>query len=188
MSLLAESQGGNTEYGTFCGTSNRRLHQVWDEDMIEKRINDDFNGDNSTYLQVRAAAATAQRSAATAMPSVSPVSSLWCVRRCQYFMSALQGSGIYANKVAGWRVCNNPNEPNEACSIEWAQESVALACSTAYTDQDGNKITDGFDLEDAYCQCRHAERTHAARDSRGALPVCFSSVLFSPHGLCCSFR
>ena len=44
-------EGGNTEYGTFEGTPNRRLHQVWDEDMIEKRINDDFGGDNTTYLQ-----------------------------------------------------------------------------------------------------------------------------------------
>ena len=102
--------------------------------MIEKRINDDFNGDNSTYLQ--------------------------------HFMSALQGSGIYAKKVDGWRVCNNPNEPNEACSIEWAKESVALACSTAYTDQNGNKITDGFDLEDAYCQFTGATPHHTQHNAR----------------------
>lgn len=69
-------------------------------------------------------------------------------------MSALQGSGIYANKVAGWQTCPTSPDPFvlNACSEGWAQESVALACSTAYTDQDGNKITDGFDLEDPYCQ------------------------------------
>lgn len=99
--------------------------------MIEKRINDDFGGDNTTYLQ--------------------------------YFMSALQGSGIYANKVAGWQTCASSSDPYvlNACSEGWAQESVALACSTAYTDQDGNKITDGFDLEDPYCQC-NAHTLHVA--------------------------
>jgi hypothetical protein len=43
--------GGNTEYGTFEGTDGLRLHEIWDTEMIEYRINNDFNGDNSTYLQ-----------------------------------------------------------------------------------------------------------------------------------------
>jgi len=48
---FTSDEGGNTIKGTFEGTYGRKLHQVWDEDMIEKRINDDYQGDNSTYLQ-----------------------------------------------------------------------------------------------------------------------------------------
>jgi hypothetical protein len=43
-------QGGNTYTGTFEGTPDRKLHQVWDEDMLEKRLGD-YNGNNATYLK-----------------------------------------------------------------------------------------------------------------------------------------
>lgn len=35
---------------------------------------------------------------------------------------------------------------------DWADESVALACSNAYVDVDGSHIEDGFDLGEAYYQ------------------------------------
>lgn len=115
---FTSDEGGNTQIGTFEGTYGRRLHQVWDEDMIEKRINDDYQGDNSTYLQ--------------------------------YFMNRIQ-SGDWKNQVSEWQACPSSEPSNiNACSISWAQQSVGLACSTAYVDQDGNKIQDGFDLEDPY--------------------------------------
>jgi len=111
-------EGGNTEKGTFEGTDNRKLHQIWDTDMIEKRMNDDFEGDNTTYYE--------------------------------YYEQALASGGEFYGNISDWLVCSNPAEPNKACSIEWAQNSVQLACQYAYTDQDGNQIEDGFDLEDPY--------------------------------------
>lgn len=44
-------EGGNTIVGTFEQTKGRKLHQVWDNDMVDKRIKEDFSGVNSTYLQ-----------------------------------------------------------------------------------------------------------------------------------------
>jgi hypothetical protein len=44
-------QGGNLQKGTFCGVKGRKLHQIWDDDMISKRIKDDFNGDNAAYMK-----------------------------------------------------------------------------------------------------------------------------------------
>jgi len=117
---FTSDEGGNTEKGTFEGTDDRKLHQIWDIDMVEKRINDDYQGDNTTYLQ--------------------------------YYMNRLQ-SGDWAKQVESWRSCPaSEHAPVKACSQAWAQDSVKYACSTAYTDDQGNKIQDGFDLEDGYYQ------------------------------------
>jgi len=43
-------EGGNTIRGTFEGSSDS-LHYVWDTDMIEKHLNDDFNNDQDQYVQ-----------------------------------------------------------------------------------------------------------------------------------------
>jgi len=111
-------EGGNTEYGTFMTRTHRRLHQLWDEDIIEKRIYDNFSDTNSTYLS--------------------------------YYMKQLS-TGIYAQYVNAWRVCSGPESPPaDACSQAWASESIILACSTAYVDQDGNKIMNGFNLQYPY--------------------------------------
>lgn len=110
--------GGNQQVGTFEGTPDRKLHQVWDEDMIEKRLNDEFKGANATYMD--------------------------------YFTKRL-ATGDWASEIDTWRACPTTDASDiDACSIHWAQQSVALACSTAYTDQSGNKIETGFDLEDPY--------------------------------------
>jgi len=42
-------EGGNDIRGTFEGSSDS-LHYVWDTDMIEKHLNDDFNNDQSQYV------------------------------------------------------------------------------------------------------------------------------------------
>ena len=61
-------------------------------------------------------------------------------------------SGMWSSKVTGWQQCPTSPDPFvlNACSEGWALESVALACSTAYVDQTGARIQDGFDLEDPY--------------------------------------
>ncbi len=43
-------------------------------------------------------------------------------------------SGDLSSKVAGWQACTDTSAPFQACSVEWAQESVELACTNAYVD------------------------------------------------------
>lgn len=115
---FTSDEGGNTITGTFEGSDYPvRLHAIWDTSIIEKRLNDDYNGDNSSYVS--------------------------------YLVNRVT-SGDLSSKVAGWQTCQDTSAPYGACSQEWAQESVQLACSNAYVDTDGNKIQDGFDLEDPY--------------------------------------
>src|SRR4051794_38884174 len=65
----------------------------------------------------------------------------------QYYMNRLQ-AGDWAAKVQQWSSCPSTEpSPYGACSQTWAGESVVLACSTAETDQNGDKIVNGFDLE-----------------------------------------
>jgi hypothetical protein len=97
----------------------------------------------------------------------------------QYFMQQLQ-SGIYTANITNWKRCSNATEPNQACSSEWANGSVRLACSTAYTDQNGNQIQNGFDLEDPYYVSRQTtrssrfeSRTIAHADVVASLVCCF---------------
>jgi len=116
--------GGNTISGTFQKQHNRKLHQVWDEDMLDKRLREDFGRDNSTYVD--------------------------------YFMSRLSPGGDLHPEIGSWLSCPGSDSgrssiaPLGACSDAWASESIALACSTAYVDEEGRKIANGFDLQDAY--------------------------------------
>lgn len=62
-------------------------------------------------------------------------------------------SGDWASQVSQWRSCPaTDSPPASACSQTWAGESIEYACSTAYVDQNGDKIQNGFTLADAYYQ------------------------------------
>jgi len=117
---FTSDQGGNTLVGSFCGHKSRKLHQVWDGDIIDKRIKEDFGGSNTTYLQ--------------------------------YYMKELAKGGKFYPSIPQWSApCySKVSEPHGACSVEWAQEGIKLACSTAYTDERGQRITNGFDLGESY--------------------------------------
>jgi len=58
----------------------------------------------------------------------------------------------WASQAASWIQCNTTT-PYGACSQQWGNESVGLACEYAYVYADGKTpIGDGFDLEDDYYQ------------------------------------
>jgi len=53
--------------------------------------------------------------------------------------------------LASWVACSDNSEPYEACTQEWANESIKLACQYSYVQDDGKThIKNGFDLEDPY--------------------------------------
>jgi len=55
--------------------------------------------------------------------------------------------GDWKSKAAAWATCANGATE---CADAWAVESVKLACSNAYVDQNGNKIENGFSLTSGY--------------------------------------
>jgi hypothetical protein len=61
-----------------------------------------------------------------------------------------QINGPWKNDAATWRQCPNP-APDNACSSDWASESIGLACTNAYVESDGKRhVPDGFRLADPY--------------------------------------
>jgi len=58
-----------------------------------------------------------------------------------------QINGAWKSKAAGWATCANGASE---CADDWAVESVGLACTHAYVDQNGNKIPNGFSLTSGY--------------------------------------
>jgi len=62
-----------------------------------------------------------------------------------YLVSEIGGD--WSSNATAWAKC--PTNTT-VCPNTWATESVELACSNAYTDQDGNQIQDDFDLGDDY--------------------------------------
>lgn len=49
--VCLQDAGGNAQSGSFCGRKGRKLHQIWDSDMITRRLNEpQFGGNNATYL------------------------------------------------------------------------------------------------------------------------------------------
>jgi hypothetical protein len=61
-----------------------------------------------------------------------------------------QINGPWAERVSEWTHCNVSGSQPLTCPNGWANESAALACQYAYTDQDGNHIKNGFNLADPY--------------------------------------
>jgi len=47
---FTSDEGGNSIHGTFEGETTN-LHAVWDEKIIQTRVNNDYNGDNTAYTQ-----------------------------------------------------------------------------------------------------------------------------------------
>jgi len=59
-----------------------------------------------------------------------------------------QIAGPWASNVTEWTSCVTPG--SKTCVQGWAEESTALACTYAYTDENGNHIENGFDLGTPY--------------------------------------
>jgi len=108
-------KGGNTFTGTFEGESVN-LHEIWDVNIIVKRMDDDFGSNQTAYTE--------------------------------YLWQQIQGP--WQNQAAQWADCQTPI-PSNACSIEWAEESIGAACDYAYVEADGKThIATGFNLGDDY--------------------------------------
>jgi len=66
-----------------------------------------------------------------------------------YLLEQIQ-SGMFENNVTDWMTCQS-TEPDNACSDEWAEESVGYACQYAYVEADGTThIKTNFDLQKDY--------------------------------------
>lgn len=58
--------------------------------------------------------------------------------------------GNWTTMVPGWQKCHTATA-FDACSTEWASESISLACKNSYVDADGTThLKKGFALSDAY--------------------------------------
>jgi hypothetical protein len=65
----------------------------------------------------------------------------------QYLLQQIQGP--WASNASAWEKCSTGGT---VCPDDWASESVLLACSHAYVDQNDNVIQNGFNLGDPYYQ------------------------------------
>lgn len=59
-----------------------------------------------------------------------------------------QIQGPWQANVTTWTSCVTPGDAS--CVQGWAEESTGLACTYAYTDENGNHIANGFDLGTPY--------------------------------------
>jgi hypothetical protein len=102
--------GGNKIKGTFLGKERLNLHSIWDESIIQYRINSEFSGSEDSFLE--------------------------------YLTGRI--SGDLSSQVSQWNSYSARDENS------WADGSAKAACQYAYSDQNGNHIEDGFDLENEY--------------------------------------
>jgi len=111
-------------------TSGVVLHAVWDTNMIQKNVDDNFAGNLSAY----------QISLLTRIykGDFQPLVPGWesCNGSSSSSSSSVSEDDVYL-----------------PCSDQWAQESIELACSNAYVEADGvTAIKNGFNLQIDYYQ------------------------------------
>jgi hypothetical protein len=64
-----------------------------------------------------------------------------------YLLQQIQGP--WAANATQWAKCSTGGA---VCPDDWASETIVLACTHAYVDENGDKIKNGFNLGDAYYQ------------------------------------
>jgi len=62
----------------------------------------------------------------------------------QYLIAQVNGN--WSSQATTWAKCKGDAD---VCPDDWATESVEIACTNAYTDQDGNEVTAGFALDNS---------------------------------------
>jgi len=68
-----------------------------------------------------------------------------------YIISQIEGN--WTEEAKEWTMCNSTLDYDDQpldCPNEWANESADIACKYAYTDQNGDKIANGFNLSKDY--------------------------------------
>lgn len=64
-------------------------------------------------------------------------------------------SASFRNKLAEWTSCpSDPSSTYGLCTDEWAQQAISYSCNYAYVDENGNRLTNGFVLGEAYQSVR----------------------------------
>jgi len=107
---FTSDEGGNTIEGTYFG-DHVSLHAIWDNNIIDHRLIDQFNNDQSQYTA--------------------------------YLLNQIKGP--WAGNATAWQECSQ-----DECANTWANGSAGLACTYAYTDENGNQIADNFDMNQNY--------------------------------------
>jgi hypothetical protein len=114
---FTKDYGGNSIKGTY-ESSQWNLHAIWDDAIIQTRIDNDFNGDENSWMS--------------------------------YLVAQVKKTA--PGTIKQWENCSAAyKDPYDACSAQWGEESVKLACSNSYVEADGvTHIANGFNLGDPY--------------------------------------
>jgi len=113
-------KGGNEIEGTYFGSSTS-LHEIWDTGLINSRIQYDFDGSQTKYLDYL----------------LGQLNTTW---------KEMANEWSICNSTA----TSDELETSFACPNEWAVESAKVACNYAYVDQNGDHIANGFALAGPY--------------------------------------
>ena len=126
---------------------------VWDYSIVATRISRDFSGNQDSYTtylyqQIQGPWAAEAASWASCETPGNPA--------CPQVSSSLCGCLLFWSVLCGCLCELSPPPPPPPglllATQEWSDESASLACTHAYTDNNGNVIKSGFDLGEDYYQ------------------------------------
>ncbi|KAL2917858.1 hypothetical protein HK105_202731 [Polyrhizophydium stewartii] len=112
LHVCARDKGGNSDKITFDG-KKKNLHSIWDTEIPEKRISDDFNGDQSSYAS-------------------------FLVQQIQSGSYKKQA----AKWISRYGVADKSSLGNSLAAIDWATDSDALDCSIVWPAYDADSSQD----------------------------------------------
>jgi hypothetical protein len=139
--------GGNGITGTFEGAKDN-LHYIWDTPLVRLRIKD-FSGVQSkyvSYLLQQIQGIVPAFFLGTHSCSLALLYD-WCRLVC--LPLRVLSTGPWAANATQWAKCSTGGA---VCPDDWASESIVLACTHSYVDENGDKIKNGFNLGDPYYQ------------------------------------
>lgn len=121
---------------------------IWDYNIINKRINDNFGGDQDAYTDYlfKQMQGPWAHNVTLWGNCVTPKTE---VRARGWWRRRWQGARPHAPPAS----CSNSRaacSEQQDCPGKWADESAALACNYADKGGDGSVILDGFALADEY--------------------------------------
>jgi hypothetical protein len=154
--------GGNSIHGTFFG-KQMNLHQVWDNGLIDQRINQDFQGSHPDYVDYLTGQARGEWKEKVeewldcSKESVEESKSKGVVNVSNDVNATNGTNGMRAERLLSkdkgtTNLNSNESETHDifSCPDRWARESARLACDYAYTLPDGSHVDNGFELGSEY--------------------------------------
>ena len=91
------------------------LHDVWDDNIVGTRINEDFNGSRED---------------------------------CEAYLATKVEEAKSGDLYSEWMACSDAT--NQACAMEWANNSLEIGLKYAYRNTDGSEVVDGTALSQGY--------------------------------------